>query len=331
MTAPHFTRRGALVMGLGAAATAGAAAIGSGAAQMFRRVGVAFGTTVSLEVEAPGAQQAEAAFSAGFAEIRRIDRLAGLTREDGEVFRLNRDGALKAPSADLVAMLDMARAMHEATGGAFDVTIQPLWLALDGAARQGRWPDRAEVTSLLSRVDQRGLSYDAGHVALAAPGQQITLNSLARGLAADRVAEALRQAGVTRAFFNTDVLGSVGERTGGGRWRARIRHPRDEAQSVGIAELDGCLATSGDYAYAWSPDFARHHIVDARLGASPPDYASVSVLARTGLLADALSTAALLAGPDEAQRLVKRFGAEALFVDKAGVVTTTPGFPVTEV
>ena len=200
MMVSELTRRGALIMGLGAAAAAGAATIiGVSRAKMFRRVGVAFGTTVSLEIEAPDSERAEAAFSAGFAEIRRIDRLASLTRSDGEVFRLNRDGALEAPSADLLAMLDMARTMHEATGGAFDVTIQPLWLALDAAAKQGRWPDGDELAWLLAKVDQRGLSFDARRVVLAGAGQQITLNSLARGLAADRVAEALRRAGVSRA------------------------------------------------------------------------------------------------------------------------------------
>ena len=329
MTVASYSRRGALIMGLGGIAAAGAAALGADGAKMFRRVGVAFGATVSLEVEAPDAHQAEAAFSAGFAEIRRIDRLAGLKRDDGEVFRLNHDGRLGSPSRDLLAMLDMARVMHAATGGAFDVTIQPLWLALDAAAREGRWPEPDEMTALLAKVDQRSLSYDASQVALAA-GQQITLNSLARGLAADKVAEALRRVGVTRAFFNTDVLGGAGERPGGGPWRARIRHPRYPEESVGVAALKGCLATSGDYAYAWTPDFARHHIVDARRGASPADYAAVSVLAESGLLADALSTAALLAGPGEAGRLVSRFGAQALFVDKAGGVTMTPGFPVSQ-
>ena len=316
-------------MGLAGGLTAAGLAGGGASPTMFRRLGVAFGTTVSLELEAADASRAEAGFAAGFAEIRRIDRLAGLAREDGEVFRLNRDGELRDPSPDLLAMLEMARSMHDATEGAFDVTVQPLWLALDAAARQGRWLSEAEIAERLRRVDQTRIEFDATRIRFAAPGMQITLNSLARGLAEDKVAIALARAGVTRAFFNTDVLGGAGERPGGGPWRASLRHPRDAGASLGIADLRGCLATSGDYAYAWSPDYSRHHILDARLGASPPDFAGVSVLAGSGLLADALSTAAFLAGRAGGEALVRRFGAEAVFVDKAGATTKTPGFPLT--
>ncbi|MBV8441275.1 MAG: FAD:protein FMN transferase, partial [Hyphomicrobiales bacterium] len=56
-------------------------------------------------------------------------------------------------------------------------------------------------------------------------------------------------------------------------------------------------------------------------------FSSVSVLAKTGLTADALSTAAFLLDPDQAARILKSHGAEALFVDKAGSVTRTAGFP----
>jgi FAD:protein FMN transferase len=330
MTMPSMTRRSALSLALAGVAGFGAGSAGASRRppRLFRRLAIAFGTTVSITLEAADAATAETAFAAGFAQIRHIDRLASLTRPDGEVYRLNRDGYLDHPDPAIIDMLRIAREMHFATNGAFDVTIQPLWLAFDAAARRGSWPDEAEIADISQRVDQQAISFRESRIEFARPGMAITLNSLARGLAADRVAEALKRAGVVNALFDTDVLGSLGQRPDGAIWRAIVRHPRDANETVGSAILRGCLATSGDYQYYWSADYARNHIIDPRRGKSPGDFSSVSVLAESGLVADALSTAAFLVGAGQAPALVGKFGAEALFVDKAGVVTKTRGMAV---
>jgi FAD:protein FMN transferase len=321
------TRRDALkfaAAGLTAILGADATPVG----RPFRRLGVAFGTSVSVTVVSEDAGEAEAAFDAAFAEIRAVDRLSSLTRPDSELFRLNRDGRLDDPSPALLQMLETAALMHEATAGAFDVTIQPLWRAMDGAAKRGRWLDAAELAAAQARVDQRALAFDRRSVGFLKPGMAVTLNSLSRGLAADRVAAALTKLGVARATFDTDVLGARGLRPDGRQWLARVRDPRRPERSVAATPVAGFLATSGDYQYFWTPDFSRNHIVDPRRGASPGDFASVTVRADSGLMADALSTAAFLVGREAAPALLAGFGAQALFVAKHGAVSRTPGFAV---
>ena len=101
-----------------------------------------------------------------------------------------------------------------------------------------------------------------------------------------------------------------------------------DPRSATGAPVTGFLATSGDYQYFWSPDYARNHILDPRRGVSPGDFASVTVKAETGLLADGLSTAAFLVGRAAAPALLARFGAEALFVGKDGAASRTAGFVV---
>ncbi len=318
------TRRDAL----GLAAAGLTAAIGSDATggRLYRRLGVAFGATVSVSVIAEDERDAEPAFTAALAEIRDADRLSSLTREDSEVFKLNRDGRLDRPSASLLRMLRTAALMHEASAGAFDVTIQPLWLAMDAAAKRGRWLDGGELTAAQAKVDQTALRFDESQVSFARPHMAVTLNSLARGLAADRVAAALGRLGVRQALFDTDVLGARGSRPDGRPWLAGVRHPRKRQESVARTPVTGFLATSGDYQYFWSPDYARNHIVDPRLGVSPGDFAGVTVQAESGLLADALSTAAFLIGRAAAPALLAHFRAEGLFVAKDGAVTRTSGF-----
>ena len=253
--------------------------------------------------------------------------MASLHRPDSEISRLNRDGWLDRPDPALTDMLAMAAAMHAASDGAFDISVQPMWLAFDAAAKAGFWPDAGEIARLQARVDAERIAFNAERVSFALPGMGVTLNGLAQGYAADRVARALAGAGVTQAFIDTGELAAQGVRPDGAPWRAALQHPRDKAARLGLADVAGALATSGDYQYFWSADFARNHIIDPRAGASPTELASVRVLAGTGLLADALSTAVFVTGAARGRKLLERYGAEALFVDKTGALTMTAGFP----
>jgi len=87
------------------------------------------------------------------------------------------------------------------------------------------------------------------------------------------------------------------------------------------------MATAGDYAYTWSEDYSRHHILDPRSGLSPASFACVSVIAEKAVLADALSTAISVVGPDEGLALLRHFKAEAYGVTKQGEVWASAGFP----
>jgi len=63
----------------------------------------------------------------GFAELSVIEHVASLYRPDSQICHLNREGSLRDPHPYLVDLLQQAQAMSEASGGAFDITVQPLW------------------------------------------------------------------------------------------------------------------------------------------------------------------------------------------------------------
>ena len=70
-------------------------------------------------------RQGKAAVDAARAEINRLDRLFSRTREDSEIARLNAGGET-ALDGEVLALLELARSVSEASGGAFDVTIAPV-------------------------------------------------------------------------------------------------------------------------------------------------------------------------------------------------------------
>ena len=311
------------------------AGIGAGAlgieslsdAPVFRRAGIAFDTGVGLTIAGLPEREAQEALDAGFAEIRRLEKIAGLSTPGSDIRRLNETGRLEHPDPALLDMLAVADDVFRATDGAFDVTIQPLWIFYDSYARRGAWPSDEEAAPARALIGQRHICFDAEAIRFERKGMGITLNSLTHGYAADRVAKILAERGVRQAFVDTGEMEALGLNARGREWTAAVKHPRQPDAMLGTAPITGCMATAGDYAYTWSEDYSRHHILDPRSGLSPASFACVSVIAERAVLADALSTAISVVGPEAGMDLLRHYGAEAYGVTKAGEVWASPGFP----
>jgi thiamine biosynthesis lipoprotein len=132
-------------------------------------------------------------------------------------------------------------------------------------------------------------------IAFARPSMAITLNGIAQGLIADRVAALLRREGLR------DILVDAGEIVAGGRasdgraWSAAIATPDGQAiRRLSLA--DRALAVSSTLALAFDPAGTAGHILDPRTGAPAPP-GTVAVSAVSAALADGLSTAFCLLGP----------------------------------
>lgn len=308
-------------------AALGGVALGGGAwwatregMREFSTAGMAFGTTVSLRVLHADEQVARGALRAAMTALHDIDRLMSLYRRDSELSRLNRTGELRAPDPRFVEVLRAAQATSQLTGGAFDATVQPLW---DAAIEQAD-PKRA-----LTRVDWRKLEVGDDRVHLHGHGMAVTLNGIAQGYGVDVALAALHAQGIAHALLDTGELATLGRRDDGQPWTLAVRHPRDEHKSVHVLAADGrALATSGDYETVFSADFSRHHIFDPKTGKSPQELASVSVLAPTGMQADALSTSFMVMGAEKSLQLARSLAnVDLLCIAKSGAVQRTAGFP----
>jgi len=293
------------------------------------RTSWALGAEVRLTALHAERAVAERALDAALAELVSVQRVLSIYRPDSQLSRLNRDGRFAGAHPWLTEALTAARSMSERTGGAFDVTVQPLWEAWSQAQAAGGLPEPGTVAAARERVGfaRIGIAEDA--ITLR-DGAAVTLNGLAQGLAVDRVTAALHAHGIEHALVDTGELAGIGARRDGDPWRVGIQHPRRPEAYISLAHLDGrALATSGDYVTSFSADLAHHHIFDPATGDSPPQLAALTVAAATGIEADMLSTAAFVLGLGAGRELIASTpGADALFVDKDGRVLATSGFPV---
>jgi thiamine biosynthesis lipoprotein len=122
----------------------------------------------------------------------------------------------------------------------------------------------------------------------------LTLNGIAQGYVADRVAALLRAEGLTDVLVNTGEMRALGGHPDGGAWPVSFDDGR--GRPAGSMELrDAALASSAPLGTAFDAEGRVGHILDPRSGRPAASaWRLVSVTARTAALADGLSTALCL-------------------------------------
>lgn len=293
------------------------------------RTAWALGSDLSLTVLGLSDTAVNRALDAAFAEIETVEQVMSLYRPDSQLCQLNCNRCLSQPHPHLLTVLRAAEQTARETSGAFDISVQPLWDLHAKAQRSSTLATAADLAAARGKVDWRKVHVSRERIELHDPVEALTLNGIAQGFALDRAVAVLKSHGATSALVNTGEITCLGQKAIDDPWTVGIQHPREREAFIAVADLDGrALATSGDYETTFSADFAKNHIFDPRTGESPAELASASIVAPTGLQADALSTAAMVLGRERTLAYLRTLpNVDALLVDKAGNVVRTPGFP----
>ena len=299
-----------------AAAAAGLpfAALRAGAetAHLHRWSGIALGAAAEIVLYDPDATRARRLIARCVEEIDRLEDVFSVYRSESAIRRLNRDGYLKAPPLELVALLAEARSFSERTDGIFDVTVQPLWhLYAAHFARPGadpRGPAEAEHAKAQALVDHRAVEIEPGEVRFARPGMAITLNGIAQGYITDRVAALLQDAGMGDVLLDIGEVRALGRHPDGRPWRVGIRRAAElETVARTVTLTDRAVATSAGIASVFEPSGRHHHLFDPATGRPALAAGQVSVIAPRATVADALSTALAVSPPAQAVAFAARF------------------------
>ena len=298
MTTRRRTLR--LIAGAAGLALAGPAASARSAAPAFRWRGTALGARAEIVIHHPDKGTAMALVAAARAEIDRLEDVFSLYRPDSAVSRLNRDGALDAPPLDLVVLLRRASLWSRRTVGAFDVTVQPLWRLFQAhfadPAADPTGPRRAEVEEVARLVDYRAVDVAAHRITLGAPGMAVTLNGIAQGYIADRVAGLLRAGGLEDVLIDIGEIVAAGNDPYGRPWPVVMPNGQS-LRDFGPSEIvDRAVATSQSDGTTFDATGRFHHVFEPRSGRPAAGFRSATVVARHAVDADALSTATLAAG-----------------------------------
>lgn len=302
-------------------------------AQAHRLDGQTMGTTWQALWVATGAAHTEAVRGAVQDELDLVVAQMSTWLESSDLERFNRApaGTWHAVPEAMAEVLDAALWLAEVSSGAFNPAAGAL-VNLWGFGPSPRYtdpgfvpPTEGAVQDALSLNDWRALQWQAASRRLHQPGGvRLDFSAIAKGYAVDRVSRRLSGMGLRHSLVEVGgELRGQGLRLGGQPWWVDLESPptapgQDALATTRVALHGLCVATSGDYRRVYTHDGVRWpHTIDPRHGRPLANgLASVSVLHRQCLWADAWSTALTVLGREQGLALATVHGIAALFVQR---------------
>ncbi len=293
-------------------------------ASVWRIAGPTMGTTYSITISDPEnrlTREPDLPSISAKAEqiLADINRTMSTYDPKSEISTFNASTSTEAMtvSADFARVVHRAKEIHQASQGAFDITVSPL-VDLWGFGHKGERtapPSDDEVTRVLEGVGSQKLevTLDPPTLRKSIESLCINLNAIAPGHAADRLGKLLDELGYQHYLI--DVGGEFlarGLSDSGKPWRIAIERPERSAlpkqtiQRV-LTIADRAVATSGDYRQYFEHEGKFYsHTIDPKTG-KPVNHslASATVIAKDAMSADGWATAVMVLGPERGMELVE--------------------------
>ena len=278
--------------------------------QYFHHQGNIFGTYYNIRYEGTKDLHEDIQRS-----LQAFDHSLSMFNPNSVISQVNRNEHVVTDSL-FEAMYMEAQHVSQLSGGAFDITVAPLVHAW-GFGKKTQDPKAKEqdinIDSLKALVGYEKIHLENHRIVK--DNEHITLDAsaIAKGYACDIVADLLRQNGCNNLLV--DIGGEVvlqGVNQKGEAWRVGISRPKIDAMGMEkelqevIASNDLCMATSGNYLQYYFVDGQRRsHTIDPRTG-RPVQHSllSATVIASSGMRADALATACMVLGEAEAIEMI---------------------------
>ena len=278
--------------------------------QYFHHQGNIFGTYYNIRYEGTKDLHEDIQRS-----LQAFDHSLSMFNPNSVISQVNRNEHVVTDSL-FETMYMGAQHVSQLSAGAFDITVAPLVHAW-GFGKKTQDPKAKEqdinIDSLKALVGYEKIHLENHRIVK--DNEHITLDAsaIAKGYACDVVADLLRQNGCNNLLV--DIGGEVvlqGINQKGEAWRVGISRPKIDAMGMEkelqevIASNDLCMATSGNYLQYYFVDGQRRsHTIDPRTG-RPVQHSllSATVIASSGMRADALATACMVLGEAEAIEMI---------------------------
>ncbi|MBL8814773.1 MAG: FAD:protein FMN transferase [Planctomyces sp.] len=245
--------------------------------------------------------------------VPQIENWLSIYRPGSEISELNRravDEQIRV-NPSFFRLLSLSKDLSEKTAGAFDLAAGALNRIWKGARHRQSIPEEHEIVDALAASGSRHLELDESTmgVRFLRPGVSLDPGAIGKGFALDEACEWLERdvAGGKRveSFLlhgGHSSLIARGTHNGLPGWPVGIGNPLFTNRRLGTILLcDQAMATSGSNIQFYRYEGRRYgHILDPRNGWPVDGMLSVTVLAASAAVADAVSTAFFVLGIEKA-------------------------------
>jgi len=255
-----------------------------------------------------------------FARFHKLNALFSDYDAQSELRRLcdvSSPGKPVAISDDLWAVLVAAQEISARSEGAFDVTVGPLTHFWRNVRRTKELPSPETIAANLESVGYRFLRLHPAEqkAELLRPKMRLDLGGIAKGYAVDQALMVLRRHGIPRAMIEAGGNIGLGDPPPGkSGWRIALPPLSPDRPPTSYLQLaNKAVSTSGDlWQYVEIGGVRYSHIIDPHTGFPLTRRQNVTVVASDGLVADGLSSAIAVLGPERGLMLIKNIpGVEA--------------------
>lgn len=260
-------------------------------------------------------------------ELIRLNGIFDIYGDSGEsaAAALN-SGALSDCPSELYELVESGIEWYDLSGGKLNIAMGSVLSLWHDCREKGVLPDGGELSTRAGHCDIKNIVLDGETVALGDSDMSLDFGAIAKGYAAEKAAELIED--TFSGSFALNIGGNVvtrGEKPSG-KWEIGIEDPNGGILTT-VKAAGECVVTSGDYQRYFEYGGKRyHHIIDPETLYPAEKWRSVTVIAGDSSVADPLSTALFLLDESDGRELLKKFGAEALWVAPDGEVIRTEGF-----
>ncbi|MEJ2108641.1 MAG: FAD:protein FMN transferase, partial [Acidobacteriota bacterium] len=260
------------------------------------------GTVCTIQLYSPDSKTALKQIESFILQLEKTEEELSTWKETSVLSRLNRQpiGIPFEISESFQQLFETLQYWSQLTDNTFDPTVGKLLTAY-GYKTGGRWPDSEAIEAAKTHKGMHFYSLDGSGQRITKTGDiEIDCGAFGKGEALDRLLN--EDVGNSRWIVNLGgqifVNGSPPDKDG---WLVNISHPQNRQNGLFAIRLrSGSLATSGGSERDVEVDNHRlGHIMDPNTGKPAEFSGSVSVWHERALVADILSTALYVMGPEK--------------------------------
>lgn len=292
-----------------------------------------FGTACSVNLFESGSKKN---YRKIFTRLNEIEKKFSVNIPASCVSKINDSAGINPVEVDdeFLYVLKKALEISEKSGGAFDVSIGKLVKLWGIGMNHGKIPSKKEIDSALRFINWKNIaitdSENEKSVCLAYKNSALDFGGIVKGYAADEIVKILQKNRIKRAVI--DLGGNIyvyGTKKDKSEWFVGIKNPEDPDGNpvLGIKTDQTSVVTSGTYERFLEKDGQiYHHILDTKNGYPVENgISSVTVICKSSILADALSTALFALGVEQGFELIKKLDTNisAIYIERNGKITAS--------